>query len=432
MNAAPATVALRPDATAAGAGCAGGRCYNAVDAHPARDMSERLLIRLQADGHLSWLAQDAQGRALSGANAGAPEPATIAGARRVIVLVPSEHVVLLETDAVSARRAQLARAVPFALEDQLASPVEDLHFALPERIVGARLGVAVVARETLRGWLDTLAQNGIRPDIIIPDSLALPVTNDGATVLVEPARALLRWGAALACACDTAALAQWLGMIAPATVQVHDFRQAPRLDLPVEVARYHERQSDPLAFLAAQLAQEPALNLLQGEFAASHRHLPAQKLWRRAALLAAAGVILALAYAGGDYLRLKRESDRLELAQRDALRASLPEFAGVAGDPRQLMQSALTRMRGDGTSGGLLPLLGRIGPVLASTTRVSLKGIEYRNATLELGLRAPDVPALDLVREQVTNLGGLKAEVTSATTSDKGVEGRLRINGGKP
>ncbi len=396
-------------------------------------MSDRLLIRLQADGELAWLTQDAQGRALSGAKAGMPAPATIAGARRVIVLVPSEQVVLLETDAVSARRAQLAKAVPFALEDQLASPVEELHFALPERVAGARLGVAVVARAALRGWIRMLEQHGIRADAVVPDALALPQPGDGATaVLIETKRALLRWGPAHACVCETAALGQWLAVIAPPTVQVHDFRQAPRLDLPVEVARYHERQSDPLALLAAALTREPAINLLQGEFAPNHRHMPAQKLWRRAALLAAAGVVLALAYAGGDYLRLKRESDRLELAQHDVLRASLPEFADVAGDPRPLMQSALTRMRGDGATGGLLPLLGRIGPVLAATTRVSLKSMEYRNATLELGLRAPDVPTLDLVREQLANLGGMKAEVTAAATSDKGVDGRLRISGGKP
>ena len=395
-------------------------------------MSDQLLIRLQADGQLAWLAQDAQGRALSGANIGAPAPATIAGARHVVVLVPSEQVVLLETDAVSARRAQLAKAVPFALEDQLASPVEELHFALAEHVAGARLGVAVVARAALRAWIETLAQPGIRADAVVPDSLALAPPGEGATVLIEPARALLRWGPAHGCVCETAALAQWLAVIAPATVQVHDFRQAPRLELPVEVARYHERQSDPLALFAAALAREPAINLLQGEFAPNHRHVPAQKLWRRAGLLAAAGVILALAYAAGDYLRLKRESDRLEQAQHDALRATLPELGDVAGDPRQLMQSALTRMRGDSATGGLLPLLGRIGPVLSATTRVSLKSMEYRNATLELGLRAPDVPTLDLVREQLANISGLKAEVTAATTSDKGVDGRLRISGDKP
>lgn len=395
-------------------------------------MSDRLLIRLQADGQLAWITQDAQGRALSGTNAGVPAPATLAGARHVIVLVPSEQVVLLETDAVSARRAQLAKAVPFALEDQLASPVEELHFALSEQVAGARLGVAVLARTVLQGWICTLEQLGIRADAIVPDFLAVPVPRDAAAVFIEPDRTLLRWGPAHACVCETAALGQWLAVIAPAAVQVHDFRQAPRLDLPVEVARYHERQSDPLALLGQALAREPSINLLQGEFTPNHRHAPARTLWRRAALLAAAVAVLALAYAGADYLRLKRESDRLELAQHAALRASLPEFADVAGDPRQLMQSALTRMRGGGATGGLLPLLGSVGPVLSATTRVSLKSMEYRNATLELGLRAPDVPTLDLVREQLANLGGLKAEVTAAATSDKGVDGRLRISGGKP
>ena len=171
-----------------------------------------------------------------------------------------------------------------------------------------------------------------------------------------------------------------------------------------------------LAFFAAQLAREPDLNLLQGEYAPSHRHVPAQQLWRRAGMFAAAAVMLALLYAAGDWFALSRKSDRLEAQQREALRSSVPELANVAGDPRQLMDSALTRMRG-GASG---------------TTRVQLRSLEYRNATLELGLRAADVPALDLVREQLANLGGLNAEVTAANTSDKGVDGRLRISGAKP
>jgi len=131
-------------------------------------------------------------------------------------------------------------------------------------------------------------------------------------------------------------------------------------------------------------------------------------------------------------MRLAREADRLATAQRDALRTSAPELADIAGDPRSLMQSSLARMRGDSAGSGLLALLGRIGPVLAGTTRVQLRGLEYRNATLELGLLAPDVSALDLLREQLANLGGLKVEVTQANSGEKGVDGRLRVSGGKP
>ena len=58
--------------------------------------------------------------------------------------------ILLETDAVSVRRTQLARAVPFALEDQLASPVEELHFALPERLSEVLHGRVRHARPVLQ------------------------------------------------------------------------------------------------------------------------------------------------------------------------------------------------------------------------------------------------------------------------------------------
>ena len=104
----------------------------------------------------------------------------------------------------------------------------------------------------------------------------------------------------------------------------------------------------------------------------------------------------------------------------------------VDGDPRQLMESALTRIRGGADAGGLLRVLAQISPTLGSTTRTTLKSIEYHNATLELGLRAPDVPALDLIRERLANLPGLKVEVTAATSATDGVDGRLRIAGAKP
>src|SRR4051794_33953267 len=101
-------------------------------------MSDRLLLRLNPDDTLTWLSQGGQQRAPV-TQPGAPPAAVVSRASRVLVLVPSEHVLLLDTPRMSAPRAQFAKAVPFALEDQLASPVEDLHFALPERLDDARV-----------------------------------------------------------------------------------------------------------------------------------------------------------------------------------------------------------------------------------------------------------------------------------------------------
>ncbi len=397
-------------------------------------MPDRLLLRLAPNGSLAWLAQDASGRALSGANAGAPPRETLARANHVVVLAPAEAVLLTDTPAVSRQRAQLAKAVPFALEERLASPVEDLHFALPAQIGAETLPVAIVARATLRGWLAQLAEQGIRPDVMVPESLALPHTNGVITVLIDGARALIRSSATQASVCATAQSDPWLAALGPqpAALEVHDFRDAAPLPfVAANVKRYHERQRDALAFMAAHLPATPALNLLQGEFAPAHRQVPAQKLWRLAAMFAAAALASGLLYAVGDWLKLRSESSRLDATMREVLHASFPKFDNVAGDPGQLMSSEIARLKGTGEASGALRVLGQIAPILGNNARVALRGIEYHNATLELVMRAPDVQALDLVREQLAGLGGLKAEVTSANPSDGLVEGRVRITAGK-
>jgi len=391
-------------------------------------MSERLLIRLHADGQLTWLAQDAAARALSASNAGTPPAPALARAQRVIVFVPAEEVLLLDAPRLAGARAQFLKALPFALEDQLASPVEDLHFAVPDRLGEDRVPVAIVARATLRGWLDRLAAEGVRPDAIYAETQALPI--EGGCVLVEDSRAVWRMPTH-AGACDLAGLADWLALenAPPAGWDVHDFRDARPLPLPIAPLRYHAGSRDALAFLAAQ--PEPPLNLLQGEFAPAHRQAPAQQLWRNAAMLAAAALLLLFVYYAADTWRLARQSARLDAAARAALHEGFPDMDKVAGDPRALMQSALTGLRGGGDSAGLVPLLGRIAPTLGSTTRTTLTALEYHNATLELGLRAPDVPTLDLMRERLAGLG-LKVEVTAANSGAQGIDGRLRIGGGKP
>lgn len=104
----------------------------------------------------------------------------------------------------------------------------------------------------------------------------------------------------------------------------------------------------------------------------------------------------------------------------------------VAGDPPALMKSALARLGGGETAGGLLRTLGQIAPILGSTTRLTTRGIEFRNGTLELAVTAPDVPTLDSLRERLATLPGLKVELTAANPGQNGVDGRMRLTVGAP
>lgn len=75
----------------------------------------------------------------------------------------------------SRKRSTWARAVPYALEDQVVEDIETLHFALGSAPEDDHLPVAVINRDTLRGWLDACTAAGLVPAAIIPEPLLLPL-----------------------------------------------------------------------------------------------------------------------------------------------------------------------------------------------------------------------------------------------------------------
>lgn len=389
-------------------------------------MTDRVLVRLASDGRISR-SDDRAGRKVS---SGAARSRSLP----VWVLVPAEDVLITHATLSARNRAQLLTALPYAVEDQLLDPVEDLHFSAGPARDGKVL-VAVLNKSVLRRWLAHLAEAGIEPDVLMPESLALPAAGD-ASALIDGDRAIVRMAPDAAFACSVAELPAWLAAAGiESDIAVHDARPrtAPRLDLPEGSSVVHE--DDALAFLARGLDSPAPLNLLDGEFASRHKHARGQRLWRIAALLAAAAVLLALFGTVADTWRLSRAATRIETATTDTVRKALPDLDAAAltrSDPEQLMRE---RMQGIGAgvqSHGLLHLLGAIAPVLGSTTRVKTLGMEYRNGTLELGLRSPDVATLDSMRERFAAQSGLDVEVTAANADDSGIDGRIRIAGAKP
>jgi general secretion pathway protein L len=395
-------------------------------------MPDRLLLRLDSAGDPSWLRQSADGRMTAGSTRGWPSAAAIASAGETVVLVPAEDVLLTEACVAAKSRAQLMQAIPFAVEDQLLEPVEELQFAATEG-GGGVVGVAVVARATVRMWLELLAANGMRPDVLLPESLALPLAPDRATALVENDRAIVRLASFSAFVSAPAEVGAWLQRTTEARpLDIFDFREGAPARLAVPAASYQERQRDPLAFLARSL-RKPSLNLLHGEFAPQHRAARDARWWRVAAALAATVVALAVLDLGFEVLQLSRTSARLDAAAQDAVRKAFPDIDGAElarATPGDIARRRIERLRGGTDSSGFLRVLEQIAPVLGATTQIQTRGMEFRNGTLELGLRAPDVATLDAVRERLAAQPGLNVTVTAANPGESGIDGRIRIGNG--
>lgn len=396
-------------------------------------MSHRHLIRLLPDGRAQWLAQDRSGRVLSGPAEGFPATQAV----QTVVLVPPADVLLLQNARIARQRSQLEQAIPYAIEDQLAMPVEHCHVALAEGDAGDSVTVAVVARERIDAWLATLSAHNITPDHLLPESWLLPHEN-GPGLLLDGSAASLRHARAGVLAGDVGEAGDWLAIIeesvapdAPLTLlgQGDALAAASASGLVWAAGIRSQAIASPLEYFASRLSagSAPTLDLLSGAYAPRQRDAGARRLWRWAAILALAAVALGIGAMALERWQLERRHT-VQRAQMEALlRESLPEVQRIV-DPRAQMAGELARLAGHGGPQGALSMLAQIAPVLSGSGRYTLDAVEYRNGVLDLTLRSSDVATLDELRERIVTLG-LGAELVSMVPGSGGVEGKLRVRG---
>ncbi|MBB5207235.1 type II secretion system protein GspL [Chiayiivirga flava] len=389
-------------------------------------MPARHLIRLLPDRSAEWLSLGRDGRVLAGPQPGLPAER----ADDTVVLLPAQDVLLLQAPRVAKQRRQLEQAIPYAIEDQLAAPVEQQHVALSERNDGDSVALAVIARPCLDAWLATLREAGIAPDRALPESVLLPFAAGTPTVWVEGTRAIVRYAESGAFAGSVAELPDWLALLqagghVPGTLRwIGDASAAAALPDGWTVA--HEPCAEPLRWLAARLAEASGPDLLQGDYAARRQGDDARRVWRWAAGLAAVGVLAAFAQAGIERWQLQARHQAQRAEMEALLRQAMPGVTRIV-DAKAQLAGEYARQRGAGDGSGGLALLASIAPVLAGSGAYSIDTLDYRADTIELTIRTSDVARLDALRESLAAIPSVMAEVTSAVPGSGGVEGKLRV-----
>ena len=394
-------------------------------------MSQRLLIRYRGPGApVQWLSLDVAGRVLQGPVAGpAPDSAALAAATEIVVLVPAADVLLARAEVPARQREQIERALPFALEDQVLEPVENLHCAWRLEDDGSQ-SVAAVRHSTLQAWLADLAARGVRPDRMVSEAAALPQADDALAVLVEDGRALIRAGRFDIAAVDAGELEAWLALATEGRGEgtrllLHDASRASRaLSSRVAIERV-DAERPVLAWLAPGAAASSTVNLLSGRYAPRHRGQPVARLWRVAGALAGAVLLLALGASWLEHSRIAQRQAALDAQMRTLYRQAFPTAPALSAGGDAL-RFALERVRSPQGGGGALPLLKRLAPVLTASTQYTIKSMEYRNAVLEVALLADSVATLDGVRERAGSLG-LSATLSAVSAGSQGTEGKLRV-----
>src|SRR6202023_3385227 len=150
-----------------------------------KSMPQTLLLRLPPPGQeeTEWLVMDDAGDAGTTRQRGSLTlAAAVSRTGKVVALAPSTQILLAEPVLPPGSGVKLARAVPFALEEQLTEDIDDLSFAVGRRGQSGGTPVAAVSRAVLQGWLSDLEAAGLEPLAMYPDISLMP-ENPGRTVM---------------------------------------------------------------------------------------------------------------------------------------------------------------------------------------------------------------------------------------------------------
>jgi general secretion pathway protein L len=412
-------------------------------------MTEALIIRLKSapataadDVQAQWLIVDGSGARQGNVESGVLGAAAAhAGGRRVVVLVPGTDVLLAEPVLPLKSAAKLLQVVPFALEEQMAADVEDLHFAIGRRDGRPGTPVAVVSLVHMDRWVAALRSAGLHADSIYAETSALPVTPNGVTLLVDGTRVYVRRETAPGAVLDVEPLIEALQL---ALAAGDDAREHVTIYLTEEV---YERDRDlfeglreftaslqlkllpdgPLPLLAANALQKAPVNLLQGRYATKTKLKLSFQPWRYAAMLAVAFVALHLGLKSWQYFELKKTEAQLdgEIAQvfQQAMPgAPVPDALGA----RKQVEMRLNALRGSGPVGGIIATLSTLGEAMAQAPGADIEALSYRDNITDLRILAPSVDALDKI-QHVASERGIAAEIQSANPRDSKIEGRLKF-----
>ena len=361
---------------------------------------------------------------------------TLLQGRRMVVLFDSAYLNIESVSIPGNNRQRQMLAVPYALEDRLASDIEDVHFALGKKQDDGSLPVIAIEKTVLDDCLAFFKQADIVPEQIVADVLALPLEDNTASVLLYNQAALIKTSPVQGLYCDRINLHDILKNLIEETglkqLSIMHHRQDAEItddftDLGVGVnsRSYHD---SPLEILLAAYNNPQQINILQGAYAPQRKSSALWKHWKPAAALAALWLVLQMVTAVIETRQLEEKNIQLRAQIEKAFKQANPG-ARKFNNMRKRMERRLKELQsggGDGNEELFLQLLADTAPVLSQQKKVNIKAMVYRNKHIDIELSADSLQTLEAIKNSLESKQGIKIVLSTSIEKDN-VTGRLRV-----
>lgn len=337
------------------------------------------------------------------------------------VLVASEYAPSFAVDLPLAQHRMRVAAAPFAVEDRVAQPIDDLHVALGREVSPRRYLVSTVAKAKMSEWRAELAARLVTPRRLIPDATTLrpPEPAAGWAVRVDGERVLVRTRDDEAFATSIRLLpALWAAAGCPALQQAGPGWHAA---LPVPVLSFDAIDAAP--------ARRDDVDLGQSAQQDSERRYSVPLKVAAAMLAAAAAAHTAILSLDAAFVSSALSERRTEVSR---LVASVAPLAPAGDDPATVLAGMLP---GGGSNAGasrFLPMLAQISSAIQPVAEgIAVQALSYDAAdgAMLVDIEASDLPALERVERSLT-AAGFSTESGGASVGEGRAESSFTIRDG--
>ncbi|WP_116869827.1 type II secretion system protein GspL [Vibrio splendidus] len=366
-------------------------------------MSEFLTVRLSSEPQspVQWLVWStsqqeviASGELSSWDQLGELTP--YAEKRSCIALLPGNECLIKRVEIPKGAARQFDSMLPFLLEDEVAQDIEDLHLTILDKDA-THATVCGVEREWLKQALDTFREANIIFRKVLPDTLALPLEDQGISALQIDQHWLLRQSNYQAVSINEA----WLAMFLQSDwVALDDEEQSPTIfsytALPSDDVQRQsgiEWQAKPAELVMSLLSQQAitsGVNLLTGTFKTKSSFSKYWRVWQKVAI---AACLLVAVIVTQQVLKVQQYEAQAEAYRTESERIFRSVLPGKQRIPtvsylKRQMNDEAKKYGGSGDGDSLLGWLALLPETLGQVKAIEVNSIRYDGNRSEVRLEA--------------------------------------------
>jgi len=400
-------------------------------------MVENLTIRFFRDS-IEWLFQDGDARVLSTGKGQLEDLAAVqqldTPSIQVKGVLAGEQVLLTTVTVPAKPTRQIMQAVPYLVEERLASDVEDCFFAIGERN-GNELDIAVVNRAWFEGVLSAVKAVNLSPVVMAvePNLLA---SAEQSTIYIDANRAHLLFSDQKGLSTELDQLCQLVTLTSSElteTLRVVRFEDtASEADIVIDeiatldtISLVQETQPGSCLELMANTMQSATLDLLQGPYLVRKKQAGSANWLKTVGWVALSVFIIQFCLMVAEGIYINEQAATLAAETESLYRSVYPDDRNISNMRRRWNSHLGQADTND--SAGFLTLLSQ------AAKSIKVSGLEIQNINysesrgdLVFQLVAQRSEQLMLYVERLSEQG-IEAEVGTISQDDNQVRGSIRI-----